>query len=231
MNERSPDPATPSVGGPGAAGVSMVDRADAGADRGAGAGLRILLIDTYDSFTWNLYQYLAMLGAEVEVVRNDEISVEEVTSRGADGIVISPGPSRPENAGISLEVIRRLGPSTPILGVCLGHQAIGMAYGGEVVRVEPVHGKRSPVEHLDEGCFAGLPSPLDAGRYHSLAVARDSLPADLVVTAWAPDGLVMGVRHRDHPVEGIQFHPESILTPQGMAILANWLRGLRARPD
>jgi anthranilate synthase component II len=192
-----------------------------------GEGLRILLLDNYDSFTWNLYQYLAELGAEVEVVRNDEIGVDDIVERDPAGIVISPGPSRPENAGITLDVIRRLGRSTPILGVCLGHQAIGMAYGGEVIAVEPVHGKRSPVSHAGVGCFEGLPSPLDAGRYHSLAVARDSLPPLLEVTAEAPDGLIMGMRHREHPVEGIQFHPESILTEDGMAMLANWLRSLR----
>jgi anthranilate synthase component 2 len=194
-----------------------------------GEGLRILLIDNYDSFTWNLYQYLSQLGAEVEVVRNDEIDVEGVAARAPDGIVISPGPSRPENAGVSLEVICRLGPTTPLLGVCLGHQAIGLAYGGEVVRVEPVHGKRSAVSHAGQGVFAGLPSPVDAGRYHSLAVARETMPADLEVTATAPDGLVMGLRHREHPVEGIQFHPESILTETGMEMLANWLRSVAAR--
>ena len=198
-------------------------------DVGAGRGLRILLVDNYDSFTFNLYQYLAELGADVEVVRNDEIGVEDIAARAPDGIVISPGPSRPENAGITLDVIRRYGPTTPLLGVCLGHQAIGMAYGGDVVRVEPVHGKRSTVTHLGSGCFAGLPSPLEAGRYHSLAVAADTLPEALEVTATAPDGLVMGMRHREHPVEGIQFHPESILTDEGMSMLANWLRSVR--PD
>jgi anthranilate synthase component 2 len=191
-----------------------------------GAGRRVLLLDNYDSFTWNLYQYLCELGADVEVVRNDEVGVEEVSRGGYDGIVISPGPSRPENAGISIDLIERLGPTTPILGVCLGHQAIGMAYGGEVIRVEPVHGKKSSVDHRGTGCFEGLPTPLDAGRYHSLAIARESLPAVLEVTATAPDGLIMGVRHRQHPVEGIQFHPESILTPDGMSLLANWLRSL-----
>ena len=196
-------------------------------DEGAGRGLRILLLDNYDSFTFNLYQYLAELGADVEVVRNDEIGADDIAARGPDGIVISPGPSRPENAGITLEVIRRFGPTTPLLGVCLGHQAIGMAYGGDVVRVEPVHGKRSTVTHLGSGCFAGLPSPLEAGRYHSLAVAADTLPEVLEVTATAPDGLVMGMRHREHPVEGIQFHPESILTDEGMGMLANWLRSVR----
>ena len=156
-----------------------------------------------------------------------EISVDEIDARAVDGIVISPGPSRPENAGISLAVIERFGPTTPILGVCLGHQSIGMAYGGEVITVEPVHGKKSAVDHRGLGCFEGLATPIDAGRYHSLAIARDSLPDSLELTATSPDGLVMGVRHREHPVEGIQFHPESILTEDGMAMLGNWLRSLR----
>jgi anthranilate synthase component II len=194
-----------------------------------GQGLRILLLDNYDSFTYNLYQYLCQLGADVEVVRNDEITVAGVAHRGADGIVISPGPSRPENAGVTLDVIRELGPATPILGVCLGHQAIGLVYGGEVVTVEPVHGKQSAVDHRGVGCFEGLDTPLEAGRYHSLAVARESIPDVLEITAAAPDGLVMGLRHRQHPVEGIQFHPESILTPDGMSLLANWLRSVAAR--
>jgi len=195
-----------------------------------GAGLRILLLDNYDSFTYNLYQYLCQLGAEVEVVRNDEISVEEIESRVLDGIVISPGPSRPENAGISLEVIRRFGPEVPILGVCLGHQSIGLVYGGEVITVEPVHGKRSAVDHRGQGLFEGLPTPVEAGRYHSLAVARDTLPEVLEVTATSPDGLIMGLRHREYPVEGIQFHPESILTEDGMAMLGTWLTSLKAAP-
>ncbi len=188
-----------------------------------GVGRRIVLVDNYDSFTYNLYQYLLMLGAEVEVVRNDEVSAAEIAAREPDGIVLSPGPSSPENAGITPDVIRLLGPTTPMLGVCLGHQAMGMVYGGDVIRAEPVHGKRSPVEHTGVGVFAGLPSPLEAGRYHSLAVARDTLPDVLEVTAWSPDGLVMGVRHREHPVEGIQFHPESILTDDGARMLSNWL--------
>ena len=191
-----------------------------------GAGHRILLLDNYDSFTYNLYQYLSELGADVEVVRNDEITVDEIVARAPDGIVISPGPSRPEKAGISLELIERVGATTPLLGVCLGHQAIGMAYGAEVITVEPVHGKRSELSHIGVGCFEALPSPLDAGRYHSLAVRADSLPDTLEVTATAPDGLVMGMRHTEHPVEGIQFHPESILTDDGMAMLGNWLRTL-----
>jgi len=190
------------------------------------SGSRILLLDNYDSFTYNLYQFLCIAGAQVTVERNDETTVDAVAAAGWDGIVISPGPSRPENAGISVDLIREVGPSVPILGVCLGHQAIGVAYGGEVVRVEPVHGKRSPVEHAGAGVFAGLPSPLDCGRYHSLAIERSSLPADLEMTAWSPDGLIMGVRHREHPVEGIQFHPESILTPQGPEMIGTWLAGL-----
>jgi len=192
-----------------------------------GTDLRILLLDNYDSFTYNLYQYLAELGAKVEVVRNDEITLEQIAERAPHGIVISPGPSRPENAGISLAVVEHFGPSTPILGVCLGHQAIGMAYGAEVVTVEPVHGKKSAVVHKGAGSFAGLAAPLDAGRYHSLAIDRDSLPDVLELTATSPDGLVMGVRHREYPVEGIQFHPESILTEDGMALLGNWLRSVR----
>ena len=192
-----------------------------------GAGLRILLLDNYDSFTYNLYQYLAELGADVEVVRNDEISVDQIAERAPDGIVISPGPSRPENAGISLAVIERFGPQTPILGVCLGHQAIGMAYGAEVITVEPVHGKRSAVDHKGTGSFRGLAAPMEAGRYHSLAIDRETLPDVLELTATSPDGLVMGVRHREFPVEGIQFHPESILTQDGMALLGNWLSSIR----
>jgi len=193
-----------------------------------GTGLRILLLDNYDSFTYNLYQYLCELGADVEVVRNDEITVEQIEAKELDGIVISPGPSRPENAGVSLDVIRRFGPEMPILGVCLGHQSIGMVYGGEVVTVEPVHGKKSAVDHRGQGLFEGLPTPVEAGRYHSLAVARDSMPDVLEVTATSPDGLVMGLRHREHPVEGIQFHPESILTEDGMTMLGTWLTSLKA---
>ncbi len=190
--------------------------------------IRILLLDNYDSFTWNLYQLLATLGADVDVVRNDEITVDAVAAEPPDGIVISPGPSRPERAGISVELIRQLGPSVPTLGVCLGHQAIGVAYGSEVVQVEPVHGKRSPVLHEGGGVFAGAPSPLSAARYHSLAIERSTLAEELELTAWSPDGLVMGVRHRTHPVEGIQFHPESILTEDGPSLIATWLADLAA---
>jgi anthranilate synthase/aminodeoxychorismate synthase-like glutamine amidotransferase len=190
---------------------------------------RVLLLDNYDSFTWNLYQVLGILGARVEVVRNDAISVDTIAASPFDAVVISPGPSRPERAGICVELIERLGPTLPMLGVCLGHQAMGLASGALVIRVEPVHGKRSAVEHAGGGSFAGLPSPFEAGRYHSLALARDSLPRELEVTAWSRDGLVMGMRHRSHPVEGIQFHPESILTELGPTLLAGWLAGVQRR--
>ncbi len=188
--------------------------------------MNVLLLDNYDSFTWNLYQFLAMQGATVEVVRNDETTVDALEADPPDAVVISPGPSRPEKAGICVELISRLGPTVPMLGVCLGHQAMALAYGAEVIRVEPVHGKRSEVLHEGRGAFEGLPSPLQAGRYHSLAVARASMPEALELTAWSPDGLVMGMRHREHPVEGIQFHPESILTDAGDAIVARFLERL-----
>ncbi|MHB8507593.1 MAG: anthranilate synthase component II [Candidatus Dormibacteria bacterium] len=195
---------------------------------------KILVIDNYDSFTYNLVQYLAELGADPEVVRNDAISVDEVRAADPDGIVISPGPCTPSEAGISVELVRALGASTPILGVCLGHQAIGEAYGAEVVRAPRVmHGKLSPVEHDNLGVFAGLPSPLLATRYHSLVVDPATLPPELVATAWTQDTsggrVLMGVRHRSHPVEGVQFHPESILTEGGHTLLRNFLDGCRAR--
>jgi anthranilate synthase/aminodeoxychorismate synthase-like glutamine amidotransferase len=193
--------------------------------------MRLLVIDNYDSFTYNLVHLFEELGAEATVLRNDAVTLEDARALAPDGVVVSPGPGRPEDAGVSIELIRDLAPSTPILGVCLGHQAIGMAYGAAVVRAEPVHGKKSVVEHTGVGCFEGLPSPIEAGRYHSLAVDRATLPEELEVTATAPDGLVMGVRHRDHPVEGIQFHPESILTADGKAMLANWLRSLAPREE
>src|SRR5688572_502933 len=175
-------------------------RIDAGRDRRA-RHMRVFLLDNYDSFTYNVVQLLGRIGAEVTVARNDAVTVDEVEALHADAIVISPGPSRPENAGISVELVRRLGPSVPMLGICLGHQAIGVAYGAEVIRVSPVHGKARPVLHGAIGSFAGLASPFDAGRYHSLAVARDGLPAELEVTAWSDDGVVMAMRHRSHPVE------------------------------
>lgn len=189
--------------------------------------MRVLLIDNYDSFTYNLYQYLCELGADVEVVRNDQITVAEVAARHPDRIVISPGPCTPAEAGISVDVIRELGSQIPILGVCLGHQAIGAAYGGAVVRAPLVmHGKLSPIYHNGQGVFAGLPSPFLATRYHSLIVRREDLPDDLEVTAWTEDGLIMGLRHRSQPVEGVQFHPESIMTEGGKQMLANFLAGL-----
>jgi anthranilate synthase component 2 len=184
---------------------------------------RLFLLDNYDSFTYNLVQLLARIGADVTVARNDQLSVADVRALNPDAIVISPGPSRPEKAGISVELVRELGPSLPTLGVCLGHQAIGVAYGATVVRVPPVHGKASPIHHAGGGPFGGLPSPFNAARYHSLAVERATLPPELEVTAWSDDGLVMGMRHRTHPVEGFQFHPESILTDDGEALMSAFL--------
>ena len=184
---------------------------------------RVFVLDNYDSFTYNLVHLLAEVGADVDVARNDEIGVDDVAARRPDAIVLSPGPSRPERAGISVELVRALGPSVPTLGVCLGHQAIGVAYGAEVIRVPPVHGKARPVHHARAGSFADLPSPVTAARYHSLAIGWDRLPDELEVTAWSDDGVIMGVRHRRHPVEGFQFHPESILTDDGAALLAAFL--------
>lgn len=186
--------------------------------------MTVFLLDNYDSFTYNLVQLLGRVGADVSVARNDEITVAEIEALQPEAIVISPGPSRPEKAGISVELVRNLGPSVPILGVCLGHQAIGVAYGADVIRVPPVHGKAWPVFHAGAASFEALPSPFDAARYHSLAIARDSLPVALEVTAWSEDGLIMGMRHRSHPVEGFQFHPESILTTDGEALVAGFLR-------
>jgi len=185
--------------------------------------MRVLVLDNYDSFTYNLVQLLGRLEADVTVARNDEVNVEEVRALQPDAIVISPGPSLPEKAGISVDLIRAVGSEIPILGVCLGHQAIGVAYGARVVRVDPVHGKRSTVFHSGRGSFRDLPSPIQAARYHSLAIERASLPAELEVTAWSPDGLLMGVAHRSHPVEGFQFHPESILTDDGEALVGAFL--------
>jgi len=186
--------------------------------------MRILLLDNYDSFTYNLYQYLSELGADVDVRRNDEIEVDDVRALAPDKIVISPGPCTPVEAGISLPLIRELGIEIPILGVCLGHQAIGAAYGGKVVRApEPVHGKQSPILHGGQGVFENLPSPFAATRYHSLIVERATLPQDLEVTAETADGLIMGLRHRTLPVEGIQFHPESYTTEHGKQLLRNFL--------
>jgi len=185
----------------------------------------ILVIDNYDSFTYNLVQYLGELGAEVRVMRNDVVTVNDVAAAKAERIVISPGPGRPEDAGVTMEVIRRLGHSTPILGVCLGHQAIGAAFGGDVVRAGvPMHGKTSTIEHDGKGVFQGIPGPFVASRYHSLVVSEKSLPPDLEVTARTKeDSTVMGLRHRRLPIHGVQFHPESILTGEGKTILRNFL--------
>jgi anthranilate synthase component 2 len=192
--------------------------------------VNVLLLDNYDSFTWNLVQYLGELGATVEVHRNDQIDVAGIRARRPDGLVLSPGPCTPSEAGITLEAIGALAGELPILGVCLGHQAIGQAFGGKVVRNERiVHGKASPVRHRGAGVFAGLPSPLVAGRYHSLVVERASLPRALALTAWTDEGEIMGLRHRTLDVEGVQFHPESILTEQGKPLLANWLARLPRR--
>jgi anthranilate synthase component 2 len=194
------------------------------------SGERVFVLDNYDSFTFNLVQLLGRIGAEVNVARNDEVTVDEIRDSAPDAIVISPGPSRPEKAGISVELVRELGPSVPLLGVCLGHQAIGVAYGASVIRVPPVHGKAWPVHHGGEASFAGLPSPITAARYHSLAIDRTTLPDELELTAWSDDGLVMGVRHRSHPVEGFQFHPESILTDDGEALLTSFLARIPVKP-
>jgi anthranilate synthase component 2 len=184
----------------------------------------VLMIDNYDSFTFNLVQYFGELGADVEVVRNDEITLDEVAARAPERIVISPGPCTPSEAGVSVPLIQRFAGQVPILGVCLGHQAIGQAFGGRVVRAARVmHGKLSPIVHEGTGVFGGLPSPFSATRYHSLAIERASLPDALEVTATADDGEIMGVRHRSYPVEGVQFHPEAILTEHGRRLLANFL--------
>jgi len=185
----------------------------------------ILLIDNYDSFTYNLYQYLAELGAEVFVVRNDKISLEEIEKMKPEKIVISPGPCTPDKAGISNDVVKYFGQTTPMLGVCLGHQCVGNSYGGIVGNAgEIMHGKTSPVHHDGKGVFRGLPNPFNAVRYHSLAIFRENLPQELEVTAWTENGLIMGVRHKEHPVEGIQFHPESIMTENGKELLSNFLK-------
>jgi anthranilate synthase/aminodeoxychorismate synthase-like glutamine amidotransferase len=183
------------------------------------------MIDNYDSFTYNLYQYLSELGAEVEVARNDKISLEEISDMAPEGIIISPGPSTPLEAGISNDVIRQFGPTTPTLGVCLGHQCIGDVYGAKVDRAGEIrHGKTSMVSHEGAGVLAGLPNPFQAIRYHSLVVYPETIPDDtLEVTAHTDNGLVMGLRHKEYPIEGVQFHPESILTPDGKHLLQNFL--------
>ena len=184
----------------------------------------ILLIDNYDSFTYNLYQYLCELGADVKVARNDKITLAEIEEMSPERIVISPGPRRPEQAGISNDVLKRFGSEIPTLGVCLGHQCVGYAFGGTVGGAgEIMHGKMSLIHHEGQGVFRGLPNPFEAIRYHSLAVYREGLPDELEITAWTENGLIMGVRHKDHPIEGIQFHPESIMTGVGKDLLKNFL--------
>jgi anthranilate synthase component 2 len=191
---------------------------------------KVLVIDNYDSFVYNLVQYLGETGVEPVVVRNDAHSVDELLALDCDALVVSPGPGRPEHAGVSCEAIRRFAGLVPILGVCLGHQAIGEVFGARVVLAPELrHGKTSSVEHDGRGVFHGLPSPLDVTRYHSLVVAADSLTDELVVSARSNDGLVMGVRHRDHDVEGVQFHPESILTSNGHEMIANFVQRATAR--
>ena len=188
----------------------------------------VVVVDNYDSFTYNLVQYLGQLGAEVRVMRNDAATVETIRAARPDHIVISPGPGRPENAGVTMDVIREMGSDTPILGVCLGHQAIGAVFGGAVIRAAvPMHGKTSTIEHDGRGIFSGIPEPFLASRYHSLIVADEALPSALEVTARAKeDGTIMGLRHRSWPVYGVQFHPESILTGDGLRLLRNFLEGL-----
>jgi anthranilate synthase component II len=194
----------------------------------------ILVIDNYDSFTYNLVQYLGELGhtlsiaEDIQIFRNDQITLAEIQAKNPDGIVISPGPGTPNEAGISLQVIEELGPQTPILGVCLGHQSIGQVYGGKVVAAsELMHGKTSPIYHSNTGVFAGLGDPFTATRYHSLVIEKETCPDVLEVTAWVDDGTIMGVRHRDYPhIQGVQFHPESVLTESGKELLKNFLKEL-----
>jgi len=188
----------------------------------------VFVLDNYDSFTYNLVQYLGELGATVEVRRNDEVTLDEVEALHPERIVLSPGPCTPQDAGISIEVIREFADTTPILGVCLGHQAIGAAFGGDVIRAKHLmHGKTSRVEHDGKTIFQGLSSPMTATRYHSLIVSEEKLPKDLEITAWTSDGdggrVIMGLRHRNYPVEGVQFHPESILTSEGKRLISNFL--------
>lgn len=188
----------------------------------------ILLIDNYDSFTYNVYQLVADLGYPVTVIRNDRITLEEISAGNYSAIIISPGPGRPDDAGVSLAAIRRFAGEIPILGICLGHQAIGQAFGGTVVRApEPVHGKTALIEHDGTGSYAEMPSPFAAGRYHSLIVDAASLPECLEVTAKTGDGLIMGLRHREYLIEGLQFHPESILTAEGRRLMSNFLRNVQ----
>lgn len=190
--------------------------------------MRIFILDNYDSFTYNLVQFLGELGADVEVERNDQVTPQQILDRGPDGIVISPGPCTPNEAGISLDLIREVGGKIPILGVCLGHQAVGQAFGGKVVRAaEIMHGKTSPIHHYGSGVFEGIENPFIATRYHSLIVDREGLPECLRVNAWTEDGTIMGMVHRDLPIHGVQFHPESVLTDAGKKLLRNFMDAAR----
>ncbi len=189
----------------------------------------ILVIDNYDSFTYNLVQYLGELGAEVVVRRNDAVTVSEVEKLAPSGVLISPGPGRPEEAGVSLDIIEHLGSGIPIFGVCLGHQSIAQCFGASVVRADRLmHGRTSEIIHKKRGVFKGLPSPLTATRYHSLIVKRDTIPKELEISAWTEENEVMGLRHVELPIEGVQFHPESFLTEHGHQLIRNWLSGLSA---
>jgi anthranilate synthase/aminodeoxychorismate synthase-like glutamine amidotransferase len=189
----------------------------------------ILLIDNYDSFTYNLYQYLGEMGADLKVIRNDEMTADQALGLGPERIVISPGPGNPDQAGISLEIIKKAAGRVPLLGVCLGHQSLGQVFGGSVVRAPKLmHGKTSQIHHDGRSIFAGVPVPFTATRYHSLVVQRDTVPDCLEISAWTDDGLVMGLRHKEHALEGVQFHPESILTNAGKDLLKNFL-GLREK--
>lgn len=191
--------------------------------------MKTVIIDNYDSFTYNLYQYVAALGHDVSVVRNDVVTVQDIAAMDCRSIIISPGPGTPDEAGISKEVIAYFAGKVPVLGVCLGHQSIGEVYGGQVIRApEPVHGKVSRVNHNGTGLYQGLSQPFIAGRYHSLVVAREGLPECLEVTATTDDGLIMGIKHRQYAVEGVQFHPESVLTAAGMKLLENFFAQVRA---
>jgi len=185
----------------------------------------LLILDNYDSFTYNLVQYFGELGVEMKIFRNDALTVDEVKALAPERICISPGPCTPNEAGISLDLIRQLGSTTPILGVCLGHQSIGQVYGGDVVRADRLmHGKTSPIHHNGTSIFAGLPDPFEATRYHSLIVKRETLPDCLEITAWTAENEIMGLRHKEHPVHGVQFHPESILTEHGKQMLETFLK-------
>ena len=184
----------------------------------------ILIIDNYDSFTYNIFQYCSELGATVKVIRNDKITIQEIKSMSPEKIIISPGPSNPKNAGISNDIIKSFGEKIPILGVCLGHQCIGYSFGGIVENAgEIMHGKKSFIHHDGKGVFKNLSNPISAIRYHSLAIKKESLPEDLIITAWTDNGIIMGIRHKKYPIEGIQFHPESIMTTNGKDILNNFI--------